>query len=270
MVNADWDEPKKEPLTVSSCTRWLCRSWSWRGRCSLRPSPPATRGTNSSVKNKQTMSNHFLTTTPAAARLLLLPRWHAAELMLVSRVGREGGLTATKHTVTLPPQRQLGRGTAVGERTVHLCCAMWFKIKKDEHCILFGGLLNVTNESLHRVSYIYIYIHVYAYTHIYIYTYMHIYTYTYIHTCIYIHTYIYIYIHTYIDKYIYIYTYTHIHIYIYTHIYTYIDKDIYIYIHTYIYIYTHIYMCVYMYVCVYMYFYIYIHIYIHYIHTHTR
>lgn len=51
-------------LTFFSCTLWLCQSWSWWGQCSPRLSPPATHRSNDRVLNN-TISNHFLTMTPA-------------------------------------------------------------------------------------------------------------------------------------------------------------------------------------------------------------
>lgn len=55
-------------LTVSSCTLWLCRSWSWRGQCSPRLFLPATHRLNNSERQGLMMtSNHFLTLTPAVA-----------------------------------------------------------------------------------------------------------------------------------------------------------------------------------------------------------
>ena len=41
-IKRRWAEYNFE-LTVSSCTLWLCQSWSWWGRCSLQPFLPATQ-----------------------------------------------------------------------------------------------------------------------------------------------------------------------------------------------------------------------------------
>lgn len=72
---ATWSDPWKRhgvntgspELTVSSCTRWLCRSWSCWGRCNPRPSLPVTHGLNKNECGQKKKKKDFSYISPLPA-----------------------------------------------------------------------------------------------------------------------------------------------------------------------------------------------------------
>lgn len=112
-------------LTVSSCTRWLCRSWSRPGWCSPRPFPPATRHTQNITDHwKQQNTTHsplllpqlcYLATSVGPVGLVAtLAGWHTLrKLSATQSAGRESHSCGTEerdsysHWLTVPTLLQL-------------------------------------------------------------------------------------------------------------------------------------------------------------------